>query len=187
MRLPVGVALALLLALALARPAAGAMWLLIQVGPAVAGTPTMVTVTTLLADRCIDDPQASLEPNGIWYSSANGGMTPSEPSFRLIAYPAGHPDSAIDVPLAHRTADSPYWDGAVSFPTAGRWTMRMAEPHWGTAESEIERCAGARVDVAVLPRAAPAAPDALPFIVAAAGLGLGASLVARQIVTSRRG
>ena len=133
-----------------AQPATAAMWLRITVDHAVAGAPTPITVTTLVMygqALCADDPQASIVPNGTWYSGS--GSAPSEPSFRLVAYPAGRPSATLAIPLRHRAVDSAYWDGSVTFPSAGPWTVRMAQPNWGTAESETERCAGARVDVQV--------------------------------------
>lgn len=172
--------LLVLVALAVAQPAAAAMWLRIQVGPAVAGTATPVTVTTLVMydQLCIGDPSASPVPNGIWYSS---GPTPSEPTFRLIAYPADRPDGAMPIALTHRAVDSPYWDGSVTFPSAGGWTVRMAQPNWGTAESELERCAGARIDVAVLPGPSERTPDALPFVFGVLILGLAVGLASRRL------
>ena len=136
--------------LVLAQPAAGAMWLRITVDHPVAGTPAPITVTTLVMygqALCVDAPQASIVPNGTWYSGS--GSEPSEPSFRLIAYPTGRPNAVMAIRLTHRAVDSAYWDGSVSFPSSGSWTIRMAQPNWGDAESETERCGGARVDVQV--------------------------------------
>jgi hypothetical protein len=147
--------LVLIIGALFAQPAAAAMWLRISVDHAVAGAPASITVTTFVMygqALCADDPQASIVPNGTWYSGS--GSAPSEPSFRLIAYPAGRPSTAMVIPLTHRAVDSAYWDGSVSFPSSGPWTVRMAQPNWGTAESEAERCAGARIDVPVAPATA---------------------------------
>ncbi len=114
-----------------------AMWLRIEVQSApTAGEPAAVTVTTgyLTEPLCGDDLRAVLIPNGVWYTSDSR---------------APRPDRAIPIALAKRGAESPYWDGRVTFPEGGRWTLRMAFPHWGFPESETERCAGARIDVDV--------------------------------------
>jgi hypothetical protein len=164
------------------------MWLRITVDRPVAGAPAAITVTTLVMygqALCADDPQASIAPNGTWYSGS--GSEPTEPSFRLIAYPAGRPSAVLTIPLRHRAVDSPYWDGSMSFPSAGTWTMRMAQPNWGVAESDTERCAGARVDVQV----ASASAERLgwPWLLGAAGfVALVAALLAlgqRRRVASR--
>ena len=126
------------------------MSLRIQVdGPVVVGIAARVTVTTFAptSQRCADDPQSSHRVVGTWYMG--GGAEPSDPVFRLIAHPADRPDSATDIPLAKRAKDSPYWDGTMTFPSAGEWTLRMAEPHWGQPYSEEERCAGARATIHV--------------------------------------
>lgn len=133
-----------------AQPAAAAMWVRIDVaGPIVVGTPTKVTVTTFYLNQplCTDDPQASPIVNGVWYSGS--ASAPSEPALRLVAYPAGRPNASIPIALSHRAVDAPYFDGALTFPSAGPWIVRMAEPNWGDAESDTERCAGARIDVQV--------------------------------------
>ena len=176
---------ACLLALALllwsAAPALAAMWLRIEVaGPVVAGVPAPVIVTTLVMfdQRCVTDPGASPVPNGVWYSS---GAAPTEPEFRLVAYPAGHPDQEARIPLTHRAPDSPYWDGTVTFPAPGMWTVRMAMPSWDTPESDAEHCAGARIDVYVSDAHPGPAPDPKPFLIGAAVLALGAGLAARRL------
>lgn len=138
--------------LVVAQPAAAAMWLRIEVaGPITAGTPSTVTVTTVYLTQplCAADPRASPVVTGTWYSGS--GTQPSAPSFTLIAYPAGHPSASVAIPLTHRGADSPYFDGTVRFPSSGAWIVRMADPHWGDPESDAERCAGARIDVQVGP------------------------------------
>lgn len=164
-----------------ARPSDAAMWLRITVDRAFAQTPAAVTVTTLVMygqTQCVDDPQASIAPNGTWYSA---GSTPSEPSFRLVAYPAGRPDAAQDIALVHRAVDSPYWDGTVTFPAAGTWTVRMVKPNWGNAESETERCAGARIDVAVADGPASIPPPGL-IALAIALVAVGVALVVRRTI-----
>jgi len=173
--------LAALLVLLASAPVAAAMWLRLEVaGPVVAGAPAAVTVTTLVMyeNACVGDPNASAVPNGVWYS---GGSTPSEPTFRLVAYPAGRPDEQLRIPLTHRAADSPFWDGSVTFPTAGPWTIRMAEPYWGTPESDIERCAGARIDVFVNGAPSGREPDPAALLAGAALLGLGAAFSAWRL------
>ncbi|MDP9245122.1 MAG: hypothetical protein M3O64_00575 [Chloroflexota bacterium] len=170
--------LALGLILLVAQPAAAAMWVRIDVaGPVAAGAPTKVTVTTLYLTQtlCTDDPQASPIVNGIWYSGS--GSAPSEPSFRLAAYPAGRPGASTTISLTHRAVDSPYFDGTMTFPSAGTWTVRMVAPNWGGAESEAERCAGARIDVQVAPALAERAP--WPW------LGAAALFVALAVVLAR--
>ncbi|HEY8807946.1 MAG TPA: hypothetical protein VIN70_10235 [Candidatus Limnocylindria bacterium] len=174
--------LALGLTLFVAQPAAAAMWVRIEVeGPVAAGTPANVKVTTfyLTQNVCIDDPRASPIVNGIWYSGS--GTAPSEPSFSLVAYPAGRPDASLRIPLTHRAVDSPYFDSTVTFPSAGSWIVRMADPHWGDAESETERCAGARIDVQVALASAEHAP--WPWIGAAA---LVVALVAALLALDQR-
>lgn len=173
--------LALAILLLSAAPALAAMWLRIEVaGPVVAGVAANVTVTTLVMydQRCVTDPGASRVPNGVWYSS---GAAPTEPEFRLVAYPAGHPDQEARIPLTHRAPDSPYWDGSVRFPAPGMWTVRMAMPYWGTRESDAERCAGARIDVSVSDAHSGPAPDPMPFLIGAVALALGAGLAARRL------
>jgi hypothetical protein len=152
-----------------AQAVSAAMYLRIAVDSPIAGVPAKVTVTTLVmtAPLCISDPRASPIPNGTWYT---GGDAPSEPSFRLVAYPAGRADASIEIPLTHRAVDSAYWDGTVTFSTAGPWIVRMSEPNWGVAESETERCAGARTDVVVAP--ATTETRAWPFVAAAALIGV---------------
>jgi hypothetical protein len=139
-----------------------------------------VTLTTFyLTERlCAADPQASPIVNGTWYSGS--GTAPSEPSFRLVAYPAGRPTASLPVPLVHRAVDSPYFDGTMTFPSPGAWIVRIVDPHWGDPESEAERCGGARIDVQV----APAVSEWLgwPWLGAAAPF---VALVAVLLTTSR--
>jgi hypothetical protein len=173
--------LALGLGLLVAQPTAAAAWVRIAVaGPVVAEGPAKVTLTTfyLTEKLCAYDPQASPIVTGTWYSGS--GTEPSEMSFSLIAYPAGQPNASIAIPLTHRAVNSPYYDGAVRFPSPGAWIVRVAEPHWGEAESEAERCGGARIDVQV----APAVTKGLawPWL---AGAALFGALVALLLAKSR--
>ena len=175
--------LAIPLVLLTAVPAGAAMWLRIEIAqPAVAGVPAALKLTTLVmyTHDCIGDPGALPVPNGVWHSFADA--SPSESTFKLVAYPAGRRDAAMPVPLTHRAVDSPFWDGSITLPTPGSWTVRMAEPDWGTAESE--RCAGARIDVMVAPAAAERGADGW---LAAAGAVVLASVIGLVAWRVRRG
>lgn len=172
--------LAIGLCLLAAQPAAAAMWVRIEVaGPVAVGLSAKVTLTTfyLTQQLCAYDPQASPIVTGTWYSGAGG---PTEQSFSLIAYPAGRPNASVAIPLTHRAADSPYFDGAARFPSPGAWIVRVAGPqHWGDPESEIERCGGARIDLQVAP--AVAEGPAWPWVGAVTlFVGLVAVLLARS-------
>ena len=66
-------------------------------GPITAGTPSNVTVTTfyLTQQLCAGDPRASPVVTGTWYSGS--GAVPSAPSFKLVAYPVGHPNASVAI------------------------------------------------------------------------------------------
>jgi hypothetical protein len=109
--------------------------------PAV-NAPVTVSVLTLapFTEKCVDDPTADYRPWSDWYSS-DGSLG--------LVQAAHHGTAPIDVALVQREANPAWWDGKISFPTPGEWTLRMARPTWAQAGADAEACAGARMTVRV--------------------------------------
>jgi hypothetical protein len=156
-----------------------AMWLRITVDPArpLAGDPAHVTVVTLVnSSSCVTDPTADARPWSDW--NGDGGK---DLRFELKAFQA---DRSIDIPLTRRANDPAYWDGTVSFPAAGEWTVRMVYPEWSRGAAAGEECAGARTTVAVRPSSSVLGtstdvPVALVVAIAAIALALGCIVLLR--------
>lgn len=133
--------------------AAGAMWLRMAVLPAepIAGRPAHVAVRTLamFGGTCVNDPAADARPWWDW--NGNGGR---DLRFELKAFQG---DRTIDIPLTRRASDLSYWDGSVTFPTSGDWTLRMVSPLWSGGMTAGEECAGSRLTVLV--RSSPSLPS----------------------------
>lgn len=129
-----------------------AMWLRMTIDPAepVVGSSAHVTVLTLanFNSSCINDPAADARPWWDW--NGNGGR---DLRFDLKAFQA---DRAIDIPLTRRDSDPAYWDGSITFPAPGEWTVRMVYPLWSGGVAAGEECAGARINVVA--RSSPSLP-----------------------------
>lgn len=116
----------------------------ITVDPAspVVGEPARVSVVTLapFSEHCVDDSRADMRPWSDWYPKE------SPLRFDLKTFRG---ETVIDIPLRQRDADRAYWDGVVTFPVAGRWTLRMVYPEWARGDPTGEECAGARITALV--------------------------------------
>ncbi len=148
-----GVALLLILA----SPALAKMWVRTSLDPPTpqVGGNTHVTALTfyLTSNHCWDDPAASPIPHATWYGGATVG--PDQRALELRA--SGPASSDLVIPLMQRASDPAYWDGAVVFPAAGEWTLRVvragdilraADERYNQAGN---RCAGFERTVTVLP------------------------------------
>ncbi|HEV8535640.1 MAG TPA: hypothetical protein VGR87_07965 [Candidatus Limnocylindria bacterium] len=132
----------------LVAPAEAAMTVRMSVTPLspIAGQAAAVSVQTLapFTQKCVDDPAADHRPWSDWYTS--------DGTLRLLAQATREGAAPIEIPLVRRASDLTRWDGAVLFPTAGAWTLRMSSPSWSQAGAESEACAGARRSVVVINR-----------------------------------
>lgn len=137
-----------LLLLALATNAAAALWVRITLDPASprVGEAAQVSVLTfyLTQDLCVDDPRAIPVPTVV------SDITFSE--FILEASGPSAPPERVLVYLSRRASDPTYWDGPITFPSPGQWSLRMVRP--GFPEPYAE-CLGAKKVVTVLPSALP--------------------------------
>jgi hypothetical protein len=144
-RLGLGALLGALLVVLLATPASAAMWMRITLDPDVptAGQATRVSVLTftLSQNRCWDDSAASPIPVSTWFGS---GRTPGSLALELVA--RGPTPQDLHVPLAQRRDNGAYWDGTITFPDVGEWTLlvrSVGSPlNWATADTSGNRCAG---------------------------------------------
>jgi len=165
-RIAFAAALALLSVLCLAAPAGAAMAVRILVTPVrpVAGQAATVSVQTLapFTQKCIDDPTADYRPWSEWQTSDGGTL-------RLAAQATTREGTApLEVAFVRRESDPTWWDGAIVFPTAGEWTLRMSYPTWSQAGAAAEACAGARITVVVDERLPSTTTDGPPDVAPAA-------------------
>jgi hypothetical protein len=139
-----------------------------------------VSVLTLapFSERCVDDPTADYRP---WSDWNTGGMP-----LRLVLQASQPGTEPIDLSLDRRDGDPTWWDGKITFPAPGEWTLRMSHPTWAQAGADAEACAGARITVRVSDRlpatsTSARAPEVwlLGALVTSAVLGLVVSWVRR--------
>jgi hypothetical protein len=175
----VSVVASAVLLVALATDAAAALWVRITLDPASpqVGKATRVSVLTfyLTQELCADDPGATAVPYAVQ------GMAFGE--FIIEAYGPGTPPERVLVYLSRRASDPTYWDGSVTFPSPGQWTLRMVHPSWSEPYTE---CAGAKKVVTVLPSAPPQAGvgwpglDPLVIILSAVTAAAGVMIIVAQ-------
>lgn len=159
-------------------PAFGALWLRITVDPPhpTSGEAARVSVLTgyLTRQGCANDRDAIFvpHPREEWHSSDASVL-----ELRMVAL--GPEGQRIDVALAPRESDTSYWDGAVRFPSAGEWVLRITAPSW---PATAEECAGARRTLTV--RSAGDVAAAIALVVVMAVLAAGFALTVRVRLSS---
>jgi hypothetical protein len=140
--------IALVAMLLVAQPTEAAMSVRMVMTPAApqVGAAATLSAQTLatMSQRCVDDPTAGHQPWSEWHTS--GGP------LDLVARATRDGAESIDVTLRRRAADPTWWDGAIVFPAAGPWVVRMVRPDWSQAGPEAEACGGARITVLVTDR-----------------------------------
>jgi hypothetical protein len=98
------------------------MWVRTSLDPPIprVGQNVRVSVLTfyLTHNLCWDDPAASPIPHAEWHS---GGSAPEE--LRLQLQALGPEATQVVVPLTKRSGDGAYWDGVITFPSAGEWKL----------------------------------------------------------------
>jgi hypothetical protein len=136
------------------------MWVRTTLDPPspVVGQNVRVSVLTfsLTHSLCWDDPAASPIPNAKWYS---GGSAPEE--LRLQLQALGPEATQVAVPITKRSGDPAYWDGVITFPSAGEWKLVVSfadqpspNPRYKAISDTINnagrRCGGFERDVTVV-------------------------------------
>ncbi|MGH2367721.1 MAG: hypothetical protein ACRDI2_05930 [Chloroflexota bacterium] len=110
-----------------------------------AGRPARVAVQTVFiyGATCVDDPRADVRP------AVLGTPGVRDDTLQLVATgPAGTEEIPFRVPgLA---ADPTRWEGTVTLPAPGQWTLRMVRPSW-PGDRSGGRCSGSAIEVTVLP------------------------------------
>jgi len=169
----VSIVASLLLLLAATADASAALWVRIALAPAspTVGEATRVSVLTFYFNQrtatgqvpCANDPLATPIPYVVQGQTL--GNFELEASTDSLAEP-------IVVLLSRRATDPTWWDGSLTFPRPGRWTLRLVYP--GSPEPYTE-CAGFKAAVTVL-------PARLPTTGAGGGAGDAAAIVGAVLV-----
>jgi hypothetical protein len=158
-RLALGAAFNIGLLLCATAPVAAAMWVRTSLDPPIplVGQNVRVSVLTfyLTHNLCWDAPAASPIPHAQWHS---GGSAPEE--LRLQLQALGPESAQVLVPLTKRASDAAYWDGVITFPSAGEWKLFVSfadqpspNPRYKAISDAINnagrRCGGFERDVTV--------------------------------------
>jgi hypothetical protein len=116
------------------------MWMRITLDPEnpIAGQPVRVSVLTFsqTSSRCWDDPRASPIPISRWYGA--GGIVDLD--LQVLAQSPGA--DQLTTRLAQRPGSSAYWDGTITFPSAGEWTLYTQIAGQNQPPGEASRCGG---------------------------------------------
>jgi hypothetical protein len=160
-----GATVALVLVLAQSTPALSALWMQISVNPS---TPTVgqsvkVTVLTFsfsaLTDSmrqnvCWDDPRITPTPVAKWYT---GGDSPTSLDLEMVVL---NSSQRFTVPLVQRPGNGAYWDGTITFPSGGEWTLYTKTAGAPATPTSADRCIGVVRTVDVQPMGPVASPKA---------------------------
>jgi hypothetical protein len=116
------------------------MWMRISLDPEnpIAGQPVRLSVLTFsqTSSRCWDDPRASPIPISRWYGA--GGVVDLD--LHVLAQSPGA--DQLTTRLAQRPGSGAYWDGTITFPSAGEWTLYTQIAGQNQPPGEGSRCGG---------------------------------------------
>src|SRR6266568_4069400 len=164
-------------------PVEAVLWTRISVVPE---TPqqaqsTQLAIYTFRLDdqQCWNDPSAKPVPIDITVWATTGDLP-----FRGLQLVATGPGSQrIVVPLTSRRTDNSYWDGTITFPSAGTWTLQVG--FVGAAQPLEDQCSG-YIRTVTVASSTSASSSTLPWILGGAAVTVLLLIASALVLRARR-